>query len=146
MLYRTSPLGFRPKFNCAGVIIQCLEDILLLRRVPEDDSCPNMYGNPAGHSRDGECFLATAIRETLEETGINLIDYMCRFKYFGNFFVRYEESDFNYELYRLNLDTKPKVTLNPKEHDSYIWTPPEKALLLPLVPDFDEVLRIVYKL
>ena len=145
MLYRTPPPDFKPKFDCAGVMIECLEDILLLHRVPEDEF-GNLYCNPAGHSRPQEGLLACAIRETFEETGIDIKDNICRLKYASKFFVRYPEWDFNYELYRLNLDIRPDIVLNQQEHDSSIWIPPKKSLLLPMVPDLDEVIRIVYKL
>ena len=146
MLYQTSPLDFSPEFDSAGIFIEHAGEILLLHRNPNDDFCGNKYGHLVGHSDAGENHLDTIIRETREEIGLGLGPYLNELKYFGKLLVRYPQFDFNHYLYQLTFDRRPQIDLDLNEHDSFVWVPPEKALFMPLVPDLDSVINLVYRL
>lgn len=100
-----------------GVVIVRDGKILVVRRVP-DDSLGGYYELPGGGVDNGENFAEAAIRETLEETGLEVtailaildgFDYPTRTKSM----VR----QFNFVV-----ETAPgDVRLSPTEHDDYRW-------------------------
>jgi 8-oxo-dGTP pyrophosphatase MutT (NUDIX family) len=90
----------------------------------------------------GEDRDAAIRRETLEETGIVLEDM----EYFRAVGVRYGTHDILYHMYRVRLDRRPDVRINPEEHKSYIWRSPEAALLEPLMQDEDVCLKLFYEI
>ena len=141
MIHLTQPDNFQKKFEVASCFLEHNQDVLFILR---QDKKPyaNHWGVPAGKLDNGESPLIAMIRETHEETGIRVKISMAR--YFGKVFVSYPECDFIYHMFQTTLDKKEEVTLNPTEHKDSLWLPPRDALTLPLIPDEDACIKLVY--
>ena len=55
----------------AGVAIIKNKKVLLVQQTDDGDQ-PGKWGPPAGHANDNETLIETAIRETKEETGLDI--------------------------------------------------------------------------
>lgn len=135
MLHRTQYPGREPLFHAVGCICWCSGRTLLLQRAA-DKAYPRKWGFPGGKLEEREQTQSAVIRETYEETGIqlaadDLVDL-------GTFYVVNEHLSFTYSIYYCNLRALPRVTVTPSEHIQYGWFTPEAALHLDLVPDVDE--------
>lgn len=59
--------------GCVCVIKNSKDEILLLKRKPEDRTLPNVYCLPGGKKENGESFHECIIREVKEETNLDII-------------------------------------------------------------------------
>lgn len=143
MIYKEKPPEYNLKFDVVSCFVEYDGKILLLHR---QDNKPqgNMWGAPAGKVDEGEELLETMVREIVEETG--LIIPQQKISYFGKFYVKYPEFDFNYHIFSTLLDEQPIVTINRKEHKEHRWMTPEDALKIQLVPDMDACIKEFYKI
>lgn len=140
MLTLKKPDNFHPKFEVVACFVQFAGKILLLLRQDHKNE-PNTYGNPAGKVEQGESIDSAIQRELLEETGIHE-----KAKYFDTAYVQYEDYDFIYHTYSLELEDEPVITIDPKEHKSYIWKTPEEALQENLIQDLDVCIKRFFSL
>jgi len=144
MIYDTPQLDFDSKFDYIQCFIEHEREFLYLLR-QDDKEEGNKWGGPGGGSEQGEDKLATAIRETKEETGILLCPQ--RMIYLGVLYVRYPERfDFTCHTYYTVISRKPKIVLNDEEHKDFRWVTLQEALSLDLMLDEDEHIRIVSKI
>jgi hypothetical protein len=60
--------------------------------------------------------------------------------------VRYPEYDFIYHVYRARVGREAAVMISENEHKAWRWVAPEASLGMPMVPDQDAVVRLVYGL
>lgn len=104
-----------------AVIVRSDGAILVLQRSSDNDVLPNQWDVPGGSCESGEDPMATAIRETEEETGLTIADPRL-FAYTSNVdpangiqFVRFIFR----AAYRSN-----EIHLNPREHQAYAWIDP----------------------
>ena len=122
MLYPENPPDkFKPSMEVSAV--HCFRDnkILLLKRAPDKKVEPGKWGVPAGRIHENESKLEAALREMHEETGINLKAGDLR--YLSEIPVRYPGFDFNFHIFRCDMDTfpvQPSIRLN-REHTDYAW-------------------------
>ncbi len=58
--------------------------------------------------------------------------------------MRIPEYDLVYYLYRFPLNRKPEITINPQEHEAFVWATPSAVLQLDFVHDFDACIEIAY--
>ena len=135
-------MDFNPSIEAVGCFMGYDGKILLLQR-REDRSRGNLWGFPSGkiEAEDGSPLLAM-IRETREETGFEASPEMLGV--LPIVYVRYSEKDFVYYMFSLNLDEKIDVVLDQREHKAHRWISPRGALSLPLRPDTDSCIKLVY--
>nr|MBI5456093.1 NUDIX domain-containing protein [Candidatus Levybacteria bacterium] len=141
MIYEREPVGFSPDSNAtvSGCFIESKGEFLLLKRQPEK-SHPNKWALPGGKADGNETPQEAIVRESIEETEIDLSD---RVKFFKTMYERYLEADFVYHIFHALLDKKPEVVLSP-EHTDYKWVSPSKALQMDLIEDLDICINMVY--
>ena len=142
MIFKVKPKQFNPRFEVVSCFVECDGEILLLHRWPEK-SQGNKWGVPAGKIEPGETPLQAMVRETKEETDV-MIDQK-DLTYFKKVFVRYPDYDFVYHMFHIQFTQKPKVTLNPKEHQNFVWVWPRGALLMEIMPDLDACIKLFYE-
>ena len=100
-------------------------DVLLLKRSKDTNWMPNKWGLPGGHIEDGESPEDAAVRETLEETGLQLNNIFMLKKindvviYYSTSFaggveIDHEHTDWAWVSYRKidTYDTTPNLKEN----------------------------------
>ena len=97
---------------------------------------------PAGKIEIGENEFDAMIREAREETGTELV--RDKLEYLDKVFVRYPDYDFVYHMFRARLSAEPIVVINPKEHQTFLWTISTDALKMNLVLDLDTCIKMYY--
>lgn len=142
MIFESQPKDFKPKFDVVSCFASYEGKILLLYRL---DHKPDgrSWGIPTGKIDDGESQIEAMIREFREETGVSLSE--SDFIFMTTFYVRYEEMDFIYHLYKTAFSSKPNIKINPKEHKNYMFKLPQDSLDYPLVRDLDECVQFYIK-
>ena len=96
-------------------------EILILRRSKNNDMLPEYWDIPGGTLEDGEDPAAGAIRETKEETGLD-ISGLKLFFHKSNVDVPKNKQFITLVFSAKTVHTN--VVINPKEHDKYEWIKP----------------------
>ena len=99
--------------SVCGIIVNS-EILLLKRRYKEGKS--NGWCLPGGKMEPGETNFETAIRETFEETGIqiNTPEFVCK--------TVSHSKEFTVSVFYTSLFKKPdNITLSEREHTEYAW-------------------------
>lgn len=127
--------------KAAGILFTDGKKILLLRRAGEGEHI-GKWAIPGGKGKDGETEISTAIRETLEETGMNSIPGY-RFDSISN---KSGQKKFTTFFYRVR---EPFDVSLSSEHDASRWVPFDEVAMLELHPKFrnnlSEYLRTIRK-
>lgn len=139
MLYKEKPADFNPKFEVVSCFVEYKNEILLLLRQDHKPQ-PKTLWVPAGKVDPGETIRKAMRREGDQETKINLWGA----QYIDVRYVRYDEYDFVYHMFKKTFKEKPPVTINPEEHKAYKREDRKEALKLNLIKDLDECIKIVY--
>ena len=127
--------------------MECGEKLLFLHRHNEK-SQGGKWGvrkssfSPHSKIEIGENECDAMIREAREETGIELV--RDKLEYLDKVFVRYPDYDFVYHMFRARLSAEPIVVINPKEHQTFLWTISTDALKMNLVLDLDTCIKMYY--
>lgn len=128
----------------AGVIIECKNEILILHRNLKG-SQGNTWGLPAGGINPNETNLDAAVRELYEET-----EYHARpeeLEFIGIFDWKFPKIVIHFFTYKLKLNSKFDVKVNPKEHQGYKWITPENCYKKDdLIHGFHDLLEKVYNI
>lgn len=141
MVYRTEPKDFSPTFSVVACICESNERILLLQRQPHKPQ-GGTWGIPAGKVDAHESIEESVRRELEEETGIR-----CESEELGFFqttYIRFDEYDFIFHIFQASFPTQPIVTLDPGQHQSYLWIHPKETVTIPLIQDLQECLDIFF--
>jgi 8-oxo-dGTP diphosphatase len=95
-------------------------EILILQRSKHNDVLPEYWDIPGGTLEDGEDPEQGAVRETKEETGLDISDPRLFFQKSN------VDSAKNKQFVTLVFEATSSgsvVQLNPEEHDAYAWIP-----------------------
>ena len=117
-----------------AVILNVDGCMLIVRRSQSDPRYPGSWDLPGGRHEDDESIEATAVRETLEEVGIQLDNPQLLF---ATSDVRNGESK-TWVFYAARVPTDTLVTLS-YEHDDYKWIKPAD---LPKYTPYEILLRL----
>lgn len=142
MIYRERPVGFKPVFEVVGCF--CLYEGKLLLLLRQDNKpMGNTWCVPGGKvEREKQPWLAV-IREVFQETRL-VLEYQ-DLESLGAVYVRYDEFDFIYHLFKSNVQTQ-KIRLKHDEHKAYRWVSPKEALSMNLIQDEDLCIRMAFNL
>ncbi len=143
MIFLEKPSDFNKQIEVVGCFLVRNGKILLLKRSPTK-SHPGTWGVPAGKVEPGENTVDTAVREICEESGINLKKDLL--KHYKSIFVRYQDFDFIYHIFSVELESDQKVVINEAEHVDFKWLLPLDALRLNLIPDEDLCIKMFFNL
>ncbi len=143
MMTKNKPIGFKKRFDIVGCFIEHNGKFLLLRRHYHKAS-GEKWGLPAGKMDIGENTKQAVLRETEEETGLNLPE--TSIEYFDSLYVRDGDFDIEWHMFVTKLDVQPIVKLSPQEHSEYLWVTPKEALQMDLIHDLPESIRLFYKI
>lgn len=103
-----------------GTAILKDEALLIVFRSDDEDFLPGYAEIPGGGVEEGESLLDALRRETTEETGLEIAEFI---GYTGGFDYL---SGSGKKTRQFNFLVKPisyEITLNPAEHTRYIWLP-----------------------
>lgn len=123
------PQNFNPSVEVAACYMESNGKLLLLKRAPEKPE-GNRWGVPAGKIENDENPRTAVLRETHEETGIQLEPEQLH--YLGKLFISKPGIDFVYHMFHYKCSHFPSVSLN-HEHTSFQWTSLQKALNMPIM-------------
>lgn len=142
MIHEELPKNFNSKFEIVSCFIEHNGKILLLHR---QDHKPqgNTWGVPAGKVDSGEEARQAIIRETFEETSINLPSD--EISYFKKIYIQHDGYDFIYHIFHLKLNELKEINIRETEHKNFTWISPIKALEMNLLPDTDACIKLFYK-
>ena len=104
--------------SCGAIIINDKKEVLLLKQTK------GHYGFPKGHMESGETEIETAIRETKEETNLDIeIDETKRYK------ISYQigEDTIKHVVYFLARPTSYDIIPQSKEVVKIMWIPLDKV-------------------
>ena len=141
LVFQEKPEDFKPKIEVATCFIRVGDEILFLKRLPFKPQ-GNTWGTPGGKFDEGENALKAVVRETWEETGIELPPESMT--YFGKVYIRYPQMDYTLHLFEYSAEDRLKVKINPGEHADYAWVTLDKALTIPLIPGEEECIDLIY--
>jgi len=128
-------------------VVTCLLEhdgkILLLKRSNQVGTYRGLWGGVAGYVEELEDPYDTAIKEILEETGVDINSVELVRK--GNpieFSDTYDGTRYNWIVYPFlfHLQAKELVHLD-WEHEEYRWVHPSEVRKLNTVPGLDEVVK-----
>ena len=79
---------------------------------------PNHWQFPGGHPKKGENLIETAIREILEETGLDITNYKDRLHFFGYYVISEKQ---NKKLIRQYLQVRYSLLLNQSSKEIVVF-------------------------
>ena len=139
-IYLEKPDDFKPKFEIIGCFIEDGNKILFLHRQDEKRQ-GNTWAIPGGKIESNETPIVAASREVFEETGFTLKDW----EYLGKVYIKYCNYDFIYHMVRAKAPSNPgDVKIRFVEHKGFTWVTAQDALLMNLMPDEDDCIKLIY--
>ncbi|MGM5484956.1 MAG: NUDIX hydrolase [Nanobdellota archaeon] len=130
------------RLRTAGMLIECKEEILILKRNP-DKKQGSKWGLPAGKVGEGESDKEAVIREVKEETGFDVDPKDV--SPVNDLTWHFPEIIVEFPTFRISLEQKFEVKLNPDEHEDYEWITPEECYKRDdLIHGFHDLLEKVY--
>lgn len=133
--------NFTPKTTISTIFLEFEKRVLLLKRSHKEDQ-PDTWGIPGGKCKKDETPEETLFRELQEETQLDFKEK--KVEYHGKRFARIPGWDYIIHLYRLSLDNKPEIKLNPIEHSAFEWVSLYGFKLMPIMKGQDEAFDVVY--
>ncbi|HRD55601.1 MAG TPA: NUDIX hydrolase [Parachlamydiaceae bacterium] len=132
---------FTPEMEAAGCCCLFEDKILLLKR-HSDKPYGGTWGVPGGKMEKNEAIRACAIREVLEEAGLDIDDETLTFM--GTLYCRINQNDqpfsYTFHLFQKKFHTLPKLDIGLDEHVEAKWVTFDEASKLPLIIGGKEVL------
>jgi 8-oxo-dGTP diphosphatase len=149
MIYKLKPTTFNSKFCVSGCFLQIeeksIKEFLMFLRQDHKPQ-PNTWSVPAGKIEKGETPEECMIRELKEETGLMFSesDLIFHKKFYILYNLEQPNFEFEYNIYSIKLDLKPKIKMDLNDHKEFRWVTPKEALELNLIPDEEPCIRLVY--
>ena len=140
MIYLSKPENLKINFEAVGCFLEHDGEIVLLHR---QDHKPqgNTWGTPGGKVNPGESLSEACVREVFEESGVRIEEPT----FFQTVYVKYADKySFAYHLFQHKLDSRPEIKIKIDEHKAFVWKSPEDALLIDLIKDEDECIKLFY--
>lgn len=134
--------GFQPRTEISTIFLENNQHLLLLMRSHKEDQ-PDTWGVPGGKAEKGEIPTQTVLRELQEETQIQLSPNQVH--YHGHRYARIPGWDYVIHLYRAELEDRPVIVIDPKEHSRYEWVSIHAFKLMPLLKGQAEAFDTLYK-
>lgn len=125
------------------VIYNAERKVLILERAKGNDVLPECWDIPGGTLEDGEGPAAGAIRETKEETGLDIAGLQL---FFERSTVDAAKDTQFITLVFAAMHLGSEVTLNPEEHEEYAWITPGDVGKYKTVDYLEGALRVFVKL
>jgi 8-oxo-dGTP diphosphatase len=141
MIHHVEPEGFSPRFTVVGCFLERGGKFLLLHRQPHKPE-GNTWGVPAGKVDGDEAIEIAIAREVFEETGVKL--FKEDFTHVVKLFVRLSNFDIIYHIFSAGFPEEGNVTIQPNEHQDFAWVNREEALVMDLIEDEDECIKLFY--
>jgi 8-oxo-dGTP pyrophosphatase MutT (NUDIX family) len=142
MISRIKPDDFNKRFDIVGCFLLHEGSFVLLHRHAHKAS-GNTWGLPAGKVDAGETLSAAVVREAQEETGVELKEEDVQF--FNSYYVRDGNFDLGWHMFSIELATRPRIQIEPYEHQDYKWVTPREAQLLPLIHDLRRSIELFFR-
>ncbi|KAJ7211329.1 NUDIX hydrolase domain-like protein [Mycena pura] len=123
--------------------------ILVVQRAATERHYPDSYEIPGGKvEAEDETVLHAAVRETFEETGLQVVHFVGEFQPLTYTLER--RSDGKPVTYLqlnfvANTEGPHKVTVNPTEHQAYKWVAEDELEGLPSSEEMKGVIRNAFK-
>ncbi|HUC02125.1 MAG TPA: NUDIX hydrolase [Candidatus Paceibacterota bacterium] len=117
--------------------------VLILKRAKVNDVLPEYWDIPGGTLEDGENPVAGAIRETKEETDLDIAGLQLFFEYSTIDDVK--DTQFVTLVFAAKY-SGGEVTLHPEEHEEYAWIAPDEIGKYKTVNYLEGALRTFSKL
>lgn len=126
---------------CVGVVIPKGENILLVRRVP-DDYLGGYWEIPGGGVDAGETLEEACKREVKEETALDIssLQFFGMFDYDSNSGKKTRQFNF------VAFDYAGDIQLDPKEHDAFEWTHAESDEISKCTVEMQAVVEMAFDL
>lgn len=119
-LSETPIFDYEPQIEVSTGFIKSNGKYLLLKRASVEEQAQT-WGIPGGKLEKGETEIEGFVRETLEETGIEISDFET--KNIGSFYAQHTKYYYKLHIFYVDLDAEnPDVSLDPSEHSDYVWT------------------------
>lgn len=108
----------KPKIKVVGCFLEHEGRFLILQRCPEKHQ-GGKWGLPAGRVKQGETEKDAIIREVHEETGFSIPPG--KLEFLKEVVFDFPEKITDFFVYRVGLESKSEVILEPQEHQAYAW-------------------------
>ena len=108
----------KPRSKAAGCFLEHEGRFLIIQRNLEQAQ-GGKWGLPAGRVEKGETEKSAVVREVSEETGFSIPPG--KIEFLQEIIFDFPEKITDFFVYRVNLDSKIEIALDPREHQAYVW-------------------------
>jgi len=142
MITKIRPDDFNKRFDVVGCYLIHEGSFVMLHRHAHKAN-GDLWGLPGGKVEPGESLVGAMVREIEEETGLELLPSDVHF--FGSYYVRHDDFDFEWHMFSAELPTRPRIQISTYEHKDFKWVTPREGQLLPLIPDMGRSIKLFFK-
>ena len=140
MIYLEKPNDFNSRFDIVSNLIEREDGKFLLLKRALHKPQGGTWGIPTGKVEEGEDFIDAIIRETFEETGIEIKP--SDLKMHPVLYVRVEKDGYDliYHMYSSMVPLDTEIILEKSAHDDYEWVTPQESLEMNLIHDMQPII------
>lgn len=140
--FSTKPDDFDERIGVSTCFLEH-EGKLLVLKYAQNAIGKDLWAIPGGKLEKGESPKAALIRELQEETQISLAD-RDSIEMIQHVYVRHKIYDYTLYLYRITLEKRPEILIDPAEHTEFNWVDIENFSTLPLIEGQLEAFHLAY--